>query len=98
MTDPNQAPSPPAAVNALVDGFVTQLEDTAGSESEQQSQLKAFAKQSKDPELRQAVNAAIKQHAAAASEAAALAKQLQSAAAPMLADLESLIEVATQPF
>ncbi len=96
MIDPNPTPTPSAAVDALVKRFVTQLEESSTHANEHQDQLKTLRKQTKDPELRHAADAAIKEQAELAAEAAGLAKQIHLAANPMLVDLELLIEVATR--
>ena len=98
MTDTNPNPTASAAVKSLVERLVKQLEDAAASDKQQQVDLTALRKQIKQPELRQAADAAIKHHADLAAETAALAKQVQSATNPILLDLELLIEVATRGF
>ncbi len=95
MIDPKPTPTPSAAVDALVMRFVTQLEESSAHATERQNQLKTLRNRH-DPQLRQAVDLAIKEQAELAAEAAGLAKLAHAAANPMLVDLELLIEVATR--
>lgn len=94
MNDPNVAPTPPAAVDALVTHFTSQLEHSAAASKAQRAELQKLAKLTKDPALRTTVNDAVKRQADAAAAADALTQQIQGAAGSMRDDLTTLLHVA----